>query len=116
MKKQPKRNKRIRRHRRVRAKIKGTPERPRLSIFRSGRHIWAQLIDDTSGKTFVAAGDAGNKNKGPRIARAERIGRLIAKQAHELHIAAAVFDRGGYKYHGIVKAVAEGARKEGLRF
>lgn len=112
-----KRKKRERRHKRVRSRIKGTSERPRLSLFRSQNHIWAQLIDDTSGKTLVFAGDLEIKSKkklgGVELARS--VGEIVAKKAQENKIAAAVFDRGGYKYHGIVKAVAEGARKGGLR-
>lgn len=148
-----KRKQRERRHKRVRAKVRGTSLKPRLSVFRSNRHIWAQLIDDVSGKTMAAARDlelkdkphsltAGHytslqsnvrsnpvpgaqsisqergkskKIKDKRTILAERVGELIAQKALEKKITAAVFDRGGYKYHGIVKAVAEGARKGGLK-
>ena len=124
-----KRQKRLQRHRRVRAKIKGTGERPRLSVFRSNKHLWVQLIDDTRGVTIAAANDAevnsalersaiksGTKEKGTRAARAESLGMIIAARAKEKKIKQAVFDRGGHSYHGLVKAVAEGARKEGLKF
>lgn len=102
-------------------------DRPRLSVFRSNKHIWAQLIDDGAGKTIVAAGDIEIKSKipargkrverpkGRRAAMAEKIGELLAERASKKKIATATFDRGGYKYHGIIKAVAEGARKGGLK-
>ncbi len=115
------REKRIRRHRRVRAKIRGTADRPRMAIFRSNRHIGAQLIDDAHGMTLVAAYDeAGsrdrkrmkNKNK---VARAGRVGADLAEKARAQGIVRAVFDRGGYTYHGAVKAVAESAREGGLK-
>lgn len=107
---QTKQEKRERRHKRVRAKIRGTSERPRLSVFRSNRHILAQLVDDESGKTIASANDMGPKKT------AEKVGEEIAKKALEKKITTVVFDRGGYKYHGAVKSVAEGARKGGLRF
>lgn len=128
-----KQDKRKRRHRRVRAKIKGISDRPRLSVFRSNRHIWVQLIDDVSGNSILTANDlevvsrtknksSKEKVKGPgpqaitKLAAAEKIGETIAKKAQEKNITTIVFDRGGYKYHGIVKAVAQGARKGGLKF
>lgn len=111
-----KREKRERRHKRVRAKIKGTVERPRLSVFRSNRHLWVQLIDDTRGVTVAAANDAEIKGKEARTAEARLLGALIAERAGEKKIKQAVFDRGGYRYHGVIQAVAEGARKAGLRF
>ena len=113
-----KKEKHARRHRRVRAKIQGTPQRPRLSVFRSNRYVWAQLIDDVNGKTLAQATDWGEKTAKDhviRMIRAERVGQEIGKHAHEKHISVCVFDRGGYKYHGRVKAVAEGARKAGLQ-
>lgn len=103
-----KQQKRYRRHRRVRAKIKGTAKVPRLCIFRSTKYIYAQLIDDEKGKTLAAANG--------KLAVANKIGKLIAKKAIEKKINKVVFDRGGYKYHGRVKALAEGAREEGLQF
>lgn len=117
-----KRQKRKRRHQRVRAKVKGTGAIPRLSVFRSNKHIWAQLIDDQTEKTIVAAGDSEMKVKAkkkivePLLVSGEKVGELLAKKAIEKKIVQAVFDRGGYKFHGIVKAVAEGARKGGLKF
>lgn len=97
-----------RRSSRVRAKIIGTAERPRLSVFRSGRRISVQLIDDRSGHTLASA--AGEKSR----ASAARVGALIARRGSEKKINRAVFDRGGYRYHGAVKAVAEAARKGGM--
>lgn len=118
-----KREKRFRRHARVRSRIFGTSIRPRLSLFRSNRHIWAQLIDDESGKTLVAANDLEimiKKVLGVRGAlvskvSAEKMGELLAQKAQEKKIKSAVFDRGPYTYHGLIKAVAEGARKRGLK-
>ena len=117
-----KRDQRIRRHARVRAGIKGTGERPRLSVFRSSRYIWAQLIDDVRGTTLASTTDWEKIGKGkkagkkePRVVRAEAVGEQIAKIATEQNIKAFVFDRGGNRYHGRVKAVAEGARKAGIQ-
>lgn len=111
---------RKRRHRRIRARIAGTSERPRLSVFRSNRHVWAQLIDDKIGKTILSSSDkeiAGNKkNQNVNISIGESVGEALAKKAKEKEINTALFDRGGYKYHGLIKAVAEGARKGGLNF
>jgi large subunit ribosomal protein L18 len=101
---------RDRRRTRIRAKIKGTAERPRLSVFRSNKHISAQLIDDVAGETLVASSGGGN------VAAAGEVGRDLAKKALELKIKNVVFDRGGYKYHGRVKALAEAARENGLEF
>lgn len=100
---------RIRRARRTRARIKGTTERPRLSLFRSNTGISVQLIDDTRGITIVSARD----KKG--VARAAQLGKKIAETAQKAGIAKAVFDRGAYRYHGNVKAVAESAREAGLQ-
>lgn len=112
-----KRQNRIQRHRRVRGSISGDGIRPRFTIFRSNKHVWAQLIDDSSGKTMVAADDRAFKAKdGPRLARAEKVGAIVAEKALEKKIVMVVFDRGGYKYHGLIKAVAEGARRGGLKF
>jgi large subunit ribosomal protein L18 len=110
---------RIRRHRRVRKKVRGTAERPRLSVFRSLKHIYAQIINDEEGQTLVAASSLSPEIRGMQgtktdIARA--VGRLIAQKALEKGITKVVFDRGGYKYHGRVKALAEGAREAGLLF
>lgn len=113
---------RKRRHVRVRAKVSGTAERPRLNVFRSSAHIYAQVIDDTAGRTIVAAsdledavvqqaGDGANKT-----ARASAVGQAIAQRAKDAGIADVVFDRGGFLYHGRIKAVADGAREGGLKF
>jgi|SRR3989344_2317055 len=110
-----KKEQRTRRHRRVRAKVCGTAECPRLSVFRSNRHIWAQLIDDSAGATICSSGDLGLKQKVKSVEIAMKVGVHIAECAKENKINSAVFDRGGYQYHGIVKAVAEGARKGGLK-
>ena len=110
----------MRRHKRVRAKIKGSHERPRLSVFRSGRHITVQLIDDVAGRTLAAASDgdvnagAGAGAGGKNNAVSASVGALIAKRALEKKINQAVFDRGPYRYHGAVKTVADAARKGGL--
>jgi large subunit ribosomal protein L18 len=101
---------------RVRAKLNGTSERPRLAVFRSLKHLSAQLIDDARGVTIVAAYDHEVDKKLKGVARAEAIGKLIASKAQEKKIADAVFDRRWYKYHGQVKALAEGAREAGLKF
>ena len=119
MKKLNKQEKRKRRHKRVRAKVFGTSAAPRLSIFRSNRFIWAQLIDDVDGRTLAYASGkdiSKGKKKIKGIVVAEEVGKLIAKKAAEKKIEKAVFDRGGYKYHGLVKAFADGARKGGLKF
>jgi len=115
---QLKQEKRYRRHRRVRAKVKGTKECPRLSVFRSNQHISVQLINDDKKETLVSFGDFKiKKKKGlTKVQLAKEVGRLIAKEALEKKIKKVVFDRGGYKYHGRVKAVAEGAREGGLKF
>lgn len=106
-----------RRHRRVRAKVRGTRERPRLSVFRSNQHIYLQLVDDEQGKTLISSSDLEVKNKRlSKLAKAEEAGKIIAEKALKKKIKKIVFDRGGYKYHGRVKAVAEGARKGGLVF
>jgi large subunit ribosomal protein L18 len=108
---------RLRRRRRVRAKVSGTAERPRISVFRSNRGISAQLIDDVAGRTIAAVNwtEDGIRDLG-RMEMATRVGEEIAKRAKEAGIETAVFDRGGYQYHGRVKALAEGAREGGLAF
>ncbi len=115
-----KREKRIARHRRVRAKIKGTKERPRLCVFRSNRHIYAQLVDDDEGKTLASASDFElEKNKNKKAVKsdlAKEVGKLVAQKAAAKKIKVVIFDRGGYKYHGRVKALAEAARESGLNF
>ena len=108
---------RARRHLRVRKKVAGTPQRPRLVVFRSSKHIYAQLVDDERGVTLLGASDRseGVQVEGPgKIAKSFALGRLIAARAKERGITSVVFDRGGYLYHGRVRAVADGARKGGL--
>ncbi len=112
---------RYRRHARVRAKMKGTPSRPRLCVFRSLNHIYAQIIDDSQGHTLVSAStldpETRNETDGKaKTSKAELVGTAIAKQALGQGIKQVAFDRGGYKYHGRVKALAEAARKGGLKF
>ena len=108
---------RLRRRRRVRAKVAGTPERPRLSVFRSNRGIQAQLIDDRSGHTLAAVTWTEDDLKSlPRMEQAKRAGERIAERAKQAGVEECVFDRGGYRYHGKVRALAEGAREGGLRF
>ncbi|MDO8669137.1 MAG: 50S ribosomal protein L18 [Candidatus Buchananbacteria bacterium] len=106
---------RARRHKRVRAKVFGTPDCPRLSVYRSLNHIYAQLIDDQSGKTLVSASDADVKEGKTKTEKAAVVGKLIAQKALAKKIEKAVFDRGMFKYHGRVKAIAEGARAAGLK-
>jgi large subunit ribosomal protein L18 len=109
---------RLRRHRRVRGKVSGTPERPRLVVFRSNKGVSAQLVDDLSGKTLAGASWVGLKKsfKGNKTEQAAEVGKLLAEAAKKAGIEAAVFDRAGYLYHGRVKALAEGAREGGLDF
>lgn len=108
---------RLLRHRRVRAKIAGTPERPRLNVFRSAKHIYAQLIDDVNGVTLAAASSLEKEIEGGANKEAARkVGQLIAKKAADKGISDVVFDRGGYLYHGRVLELAEGARECGLKF
>jgi len=109
-----KRAARLHRHARVRRKVNGTPERPRLAVYRSNRHIYAQLVDDRAARTLVSASDA-ELAEGNKTARANRVGKLLAERAKEVGVERAVFDRGGRLYHGRVKALAEGAREAGLR-
>jgi len=105
-------------HNRIRRKLSGTAERPRLAVFRSEAHIYAQIIDDAKGKTLVAASsvDKDVKTKGGNVAAAKAIGKLVAQRAKEKGVARVVFDRGGFAYHGRIKAVADGAREAGLEF
>lgn len=112
-----KQEKRIKRHRRIRAKISGTPLRPRLSVFRTPRHIYAQLIDDQKRKTLlsVKSRDLKVKKTGGKTQLAFAVGEAVAEKAIKSGIETVVFDRGGYLFHGRVKAVAEGAKKGGLK-
>ena len=111
------RSQRIKRHSRVRGKISGTAERPRLSVFRSEKNIYAQIIDDVAGNTLVAASSV-EKDFGPgsNTEAARKVGKLVAERAVAKGIEEVVFDRGGYIYHGRVKELAEGAREGGLKF
>ena len=107
---------RRRRHRRVRGKVSGTAERPRLAVFRSNRGIFAQLIDDDAGRTLASASWLGLKQSGNKTDQASEVGKALAAAAVKAGISTCVFDRGGYLYHGRVKALAEGAREGGLQF
>ena len=126
-----KKEKRQKRHRRVRAKVRGTAKVPRFCVFRSGKHIYTQLIDDEKGKTIIAVSDQelkqktatkslklkeGEVVKSGKLAIAYEVGKLIAQKSLEKKIEKVVFDRGGYKYHGKVKSLADGAREGGLKF
>jgi large subunit ribosomal protein L18 len=107
-------------HSRIREKMSGTAERPRLNVYRSLNHIYTQLVDDLNGVTIVSASTLGkkgeNKNYGGNVAAAAEVGKLIAERAKEKGIKKVVFDRGGYLYHGRVKALADAAREAGLEF
>jgi large subunit ribosomal protein L18 len=108
---------RLRRRRRVRAKVRGSAERPRLSVFRSNRGIGAQLIDDVQGHTVAAVNwTEGDLKSLARMDQAKRAGELLAERAKQAGVETCVFDRGGYRFHGKVKALADGAREGGLRF
>ena len=132
-----KQEKRQRRHKRVRSRVRGVSARPRLCVFRSNKHVYAKLIDDDSGKTLISASDSEVKKQGSRkaektaeskktddkkeiktknISLAYEVGKLVAQKSLAKEIKTVVFDRGGYKYHGIVRALAEGARDGGLKF
>jgi large subunit ribosomal protein L18 len=112
-----KREARLRRHRRVRGKVEGTAQRPRLVVFRSNRGIFAQLVDDSSGRTLTSASwTAVAGEKANKTDQAKAVGLAIADAAKKAGIKSCVFDRGGYLYHGRVKALAEGAREGGLQF
>jgi large subunit ribosomal protein L18 len=111
-----KREARLRRHRRVRRRVLGTSERPRLAVFRSNRHIYAQIIDDMNGRTVASAGSLGLPGDDDKTEEAKRVGAELARRAKQAGIAAVVFDRGGYQYHGRIQALAEAAREGGLDF
>jgi len=112
-----KRDARLRRHRRVRGKVQGSAERPRLVVFRSNRGIFAQLVDDQAGRTLAGASWTGiGDKKGSKTDQAKAVGTALADAAKKAGIERCVFDRGGYLYHGRVKALAEGAREGGLQF
>jgi large subunit ribosomal protein L18 len=105
-------------HQRIRRKLSGTKERPRLAVFRSVAHIYAQVIDDVEGRTLASASsvDKDGKTKGGNVAAAKAIGKLVAERAKEKGVKRVVFDRGGYQYHGRIKALADAAREAGLEF
>lgn len=112
---------RERRHRRLRGYVVGTPERPRLNVFRSGKHIYAQVIDDTAGHTLAQASTIDTELRGSlteqrKLEQSAAVGKAVAERARAAGVTKVVFDRGGYKYHGRVKAVADGAREGGLEF
>ena len=109
-----KRRARLRRHRRVRKNVSGTEDRPRLAVYRSNRHIYAQLVDDLTARTMAAASDL-DSAQGDKTARAKEVGKAIAERAKAAGVERVVFDRGGRLYHGRVRAVAEGAREAGLQ-
>jgi large subunit ribosomal protein L18 len=106
----------LRRHRRVRKKVLGSPDRPRLTVYRSHRHIYAQLVDDFAGRTLVAASSVKDANGSDPKERAKAVGSALAQRAKEAGVEKVTFDRGGFKYHGRVRALAEGAREGGLEF
>lgn len=111
---------RLRRHERVRKRVRGTPQRPRLCVFRSNKHISAQIIDDTVGRTLCAVTSTSREVQrqlegiAGKVEKSRQLGRILAQRAHQLGITKVVFDRGGYRYHGRVKALAEGAREGAL--
>jgi large subunit ribosomal protein L18 len=108
--------KRYRRHLRVRKRVAGTTERPRLVVYRSLKHIYAQLVDDDTSRTLLTVSDLATKSEGKKGEKALAVGKALAARAKEAGITRVVFDRAGYRYHGRVKAVAEGAREGGLEF
>lgn len=112
---------RVRRHHRVRLRVYGTPDRPRMNVFRSNAHLYAQVIDDTTGKTLVSASTLdkeikGKLKSGANLAAAVAVGRLVAERALQANLKSVVFDRGGYQFHGRIKALAEASREKGLKF
>ena len=112
-----KEQRRLRRHRRVRGKVEGSAAKPRLAVYRSNKGIYAQVIDDLTGTTLVSASTLGLKSQsGTKSEKAAEVGKLVAQRAKDAGIATVVFDRGGYLYHGRVKALADGAREGGLEF
>lgn len=111
---QVKKLKRIKRHKKIRKSVSGNSTKPRLSVFRSHNHIYAQLIDDSKGRTLLCVSDLELKTKGKKSDVAKAVGELLAKKAKDAKIKRAIFDRGGFKYHGRVKSLADGARGAGL--
>jgi large subunit ribosomal protein L18 len=116
IKRQDRKVNRSKRHKRVRVHVVGTPQRPRLSVFRSINHLYAQLIDDTASRTVAAASTVELKAKGNGMAQAMEVGKAIATKAKAAGVNTVVFDRGGFLYHGRIKALADAAREEGLEF
>ena len=112
----PRKNIRTHKHKRMRFRITGTPERPRLAVFRSAKHIYAQIIDDVKGVTLVSASTLNVNAEGTKTDAAKAVGEAVAKKALDAGITKVVFDRGGNIYHGRIKALAEGAREAGLDF
>ncbi len=112
---------RVRRHHRVRLRVYGTPDRPRLNVYRSNVHLYAQVIDDTTGRTLVSASTLdseikGKMKSGANLAAAVAVGKLVAERALKANLKTVVFDRGGYRFHGRIKALAEASREKGLKF
>lgn len=109
---------RVKRHRRIRKKVTGTAERPRLAVFRSNKHVYAQIIDDVSGRTLASASsvDPTLRSDSNSVESAGKVGSLIAQRAVDAGVSSVVFDRGGFKFHGKIKALADGAREKGLQF
>ncbi len=118
MKLRSRNERRLRRHARIRQKVFGTPQRPRLCVYKSLKHLYAQVIDDTTGRTLAAAStlERALNLKGGTVKSAQVLGKVIAERAQQKGITAVTFDRGGYPYHGVVKALAEASRKAGLHF
>ena len=116
IKRQDRKVHRLRRHKRVRVHVAGTPERPRLAVFRSLNHLYVQLIDDGSSRTLAAASTVDLKAKGNGMAQAAEVGKAIATRAKAAGVSSVVFDRGGFLYHGRIKALADAAREAGLEF
>ena len=116
IKRQDRKQNRLRRHRRVRVHVAGTKERPRLAVFRSLNHLYAQVIDDGAQRTVAAASTVGLKVKGNSVAQAAEVGKAIAAKAKAAGVNTVVFDRGGFLYHGRIKALADAAREAGLEF
>lgn len=112
-----KQRRRLRRKYRIRKRVYGTTERPRMTVLKSNRHMYVQVIDDVEGKTIAAAADVQKDlvNLKPSVANAEKLGEVVGKRLVDLKVKSVVFDRNGYKYHGIVKAIAEGVRKAGIQ-
>jgi large subunit ribosomal protein L18 len=116
IKRQDRKVNRARRHRRVRVHVEGTTQRPRLAVFRSLNHVYAQLIDDGAGHTMASASTVALKAKGNGLAQAQEVGKAIAAKAKAAGVSQVVFDRGGFLYHGRIKALADAAREAGLEF